>query len=182
MAGNTEIVSGPRGNPWRMAIWGIAAFLLLLPRVAMQFTSDVNWTLRDFVTFGAMLLVACGTYELATRLSANTMYRAAVGVAVVGGFLLVWMTLAVGIIESEADSANLMFGGVLLVGAIGAIIARFQPRGMARALIATAIAQGLVAVIAVIGGFGGRPLWLLTPFYVAVWLVSAALFRKAARE
>ena len=182
MAGSTENGSGQRGNPWRMAVWGTAAFLLLLPLVAMQFSKQVNWTWADFVVFGAMLLVACGAYELATRLSGNTAYRAAVGVAVVGGFLLVWMNLAVGIIGSEENSANLMFAGVLAVGAIGAFIARFQPHGMARALVATALAQALVAVVALIAGSGEPPLWLLTAFYVALWLTSAGLFRKAARE
>jgi len=42
----------------------------------------------------------------------------------------------------------LMYIGVLAVGIIGALIARFQPHGMARALFATALAQMLVAVIA----------------------------------
>jgi hypothetical protein len=182
MAGNPENGSVRRGNPLRIAVWGTAAFLLLLPLVAMQFSKEVNWTLFDFVVFGAMLLVACGTYELATRLSGNTAYRAAVGVAVVGGFLLVWMNLAVGIIGSEENSANLMFAGVLAVGAIGALIARFQPHGMARALVATALAQALVAVIALIAGLGELPLWFLTVFYVALWLASAGLFQKAALE
>ena len=182
MAGSTEIGAGRRGNPWRIAVWSTAAFLLLLPLVAMQLTKEVNWTPADFVVFGAMLLAACGTYELATRRSGNTAYRAAVGLAMVGGFLLVWMNLAVGIIGSEENSANLMFAGVLAVGAIGAFIARFQPHGMAQALVATALAQSLVAVIALIAGLGEPPLWFLTAFYIALWLTSAALFRKAARE
>ncbi len=41
-----------RGNPWRAAVWCAAAFLLLLPLVAMQFTREVNWTLSDFVVIG----------------------------------------------------------------------------------------------------------------------------------
>ena len=47
-----------------------------------------------------------------------------------------------------------MYGGVLAVGIVGAIIARFQPDGMARALVATALAQMVVAVIALIAGWG----------------------------
>jgi len=80
-----------------------------------------------------------------------------------------------------------MYGGVLAVGIIGAIIARFQPRGMARALFATALAQALVAVIALIAGLGSTgPTWpadilILTGFFTALWLISAWLFRKAAR-
>jgi hypothetical protein len=93
-----------------------------------------------------MLAVACGTYELAARMTGNSAYRAAVGVAVAAAFILVWMNLAVGIIGTEDNPANLMYGGVLAVGIIGALIARFQPDGMARALFATALAQALVAV------------------------------------
>ena len=31
-----------RGSRWRIAVWGTAAFLLLLPVVVMQFTNKVN--------------------------------------------------------------------------------------------------------------------------------------------
>ncbi len=50
-------------------------------------------------------------------------YRFAVGVALAAAFLLVWMNLAVGLIGSEDNPANLMYFGVLAVGFIGAIIA-----------------------------------------------------------
>jgi hypothetical protein len=164
-----------------MAVWGTAAFLLLLPLVAMRFTEEVNWTLLDFVVFGAMLVAACGTYELGTRMSGSTAYRAAIGIAVVAGFLLVWINLAVGIIGTEDDPANLMFGGVLLVGAVGALIARFRPRGMARALVVAAVAQALIAGIALVAGLGYEAV-VLSAFFAAMWLASALLFRKAARE
>ena len=87
-------------------------------------------------------------------MTGNSAYRAAVGVALAAAFILVWVNLAVGIIGSEDNPANVMYGGVLAVGIIGAIIARFQPHGMARALVATALAQALVAVIALIAGWG----------------------------
>jgi hypothetical protein len=183
MAGNTEDGSGWRGSRWRRAIWGTAALLLLLPMVAMQFTEEMAWGPGDFALFGAMLFGACGTYELAARMTGNKAYRAAVGIALAAAFLLVWMNLAVGIIGSEENPANLMYGGVLAVGLLGAILVRFQPRGMARALVGTALAQALVGVITLIAGLGNTLiLMLLTGFYVAVWLTSARLFRKAARE
>jgi len=168
------------GSRWRIAVWGTAALILLLPLLAMQFTEEVAWDLADFAIFGAMLVGACGTYELAARVTRNHAYRAAVGVALATAFILVWMNLAVGIIGNEDNPANLMYGGVLAVGIIGAIIARFQPHGMARALVATALAQALVAVIALIAGLGYT--LILTGFFVALWLTSARLFRKAARE
>ena len=56
----TEIVAGRRWKGWRIAMWGTAAFLLLLPAVAMQFTSEVDWGPGDFMVMGVMLLTACG--------------------------------------------------------------------------------------------------------------------------
>lgn len=99
MARNIENGSGRPGNRWSMAIWGTAACLLLLPLVAMQFTDEVNWDRFDFIVIGALLFAACGTYELATRLTSNTVYRAAVGVAVVTAVILIWINLAVGIFD-----------------------------------------------------------------------------------
>ena len=163
-----------------MAVWGTTALILLLPLLAMQFTEKVAWDPADFAIFGTMLVGACGTYELAARVTGNNAYRAAVGVALAAAFILVWMTLAVGIIGSEDNPANSMYGGVLAVGIIGAIIVRFQPRAMARALVATALAQALVALIALIAGLGCT--LILTAFFVALWLTSARLFRKAAWE
>ena len=178
-AGNA---SGRPTNRWSAAMWSGAAFLLLLPWVAMRFTDEVDWTAMDFATFGTMLLLACGTYELAARSHDNRTYRAAAALAVVGGFFLVWVNLAVGIIGSEANPANLMFAGVLAVGIAGVALARGRPRGMAYAMGATAIAQASVGVIALAGGAGDTlRLVALTGSFVALWLGSAALFRVAAR-
>ena len=73
------------------------------------------------------------------------------------------------------------------VGIVGAVIARFQPQGMARALVATALAQALVAVIVLILGLGlpwSPPVEILAlnGFFVALFVGSAWLFRYAARE
>ena len=177
MATEAENGSGRRANPWRTAVWGAAALILWLPLFAMQFTEEVAWDLADFALFGAMLAGACGTYELCARVTDNSAYRAAVGVALAAAFILVWLNLAVGVIGDEDNPANLMYGGVLAVGIIGAVVARFQPLGMARALVATALAQAWVALIA-----GSGHTLLLTGLFVALWLTSAWLFRKAARE
>lgn len=170
------------------AVWGAAALILLLPLVAMQFTDEVDWDETDFIVVGAMLAVACGACELAARMTGSSAYRTAVGVAVAAAFILVWMNLAVGIIGSEDNPANLMYGGVLAVGIIGAAIARFQPDGMAHALVATALAQTLAGIIALIAGWGStganwpQVIVVLTMFFAAVWLISAWLFRRAARK
>ncbi len=179
---------GMRGRSWRMAPWIGAALLLLLPLGAMQFTDEVVWDRGDFALMGAMLFGACAAYELAARATGSIAYRAAVGVAVVAALILMWINLAVGIIGSEDDPANLMFGGVLAVGVLGALIARFRPRGMAQASVATALAQALVGLIGLSVGSGSAgpnglgAVLVLTVFFAALWLLSASLFRKAAQE
>lgn len=186
MAADMSNDHAPHRNRWSLPIWSAAGSLLLLPLVAMQFTDEVNWTLSDFVVFGAVLAIACGIYEFAARMSGSTAYRAGAGVAVVAGFLLVWVDLAVGIIGATAHPANLMFVGVLAVGILGALAARFRPPGMARALAATASAQALAGAIGLVffrseGMRQAVALAVLTGVLVALWLVSAWLFRKAAR-
>jgi hypothetical protein len=188
MAGNANSGDGQRGRFWRITPWVMAAIMMLLPGVVMQFTDEMVWDETDFAVAGAMLFGACGAYELAARLTRNIAYRAAVGVALVAVFVLIWINLAVGIIGSEDNPANLMYGGVLAVGILGAFLVRFRPDGMARALEATALAQTLVGVIALIAGLGSvganwpAALVFLTGFLAALWLMSAWLFRKAARE
>jgi hypothetical protein len=114
-------------------------------------------------------------------------YRAAVGVAFAATFLLAWVNLAVGVIGSEDNPANLMYVGVLAVGIVVTIIARFRPHGMARALFAMALVQASVAVIALtfgLGSTGSPPVEILgvNGFFVALFVGSAWLFRNAARE
>ena len=149
------------------------------------------WTVFDFAFASALLVGVGGTYALVVMNTDNTAYRAAVGVALAAAFILIWVNGAVGVIGSEDNPANLMYGGVLAVGIIGAIIAGFQPHGMARVLFATALAQALVPVIALIAGMHWSPIssniseilgiLILNGFFVALFVGSALLFRNAAR-
>jgi hypothetical protein len=189
MAGDVEKNGGAgRQRLWRMAPWLIATLIMLVPLLAMQYSGEVVWSETDFSLMGAMLFGACGAYELAARKVGNLAYRAAVGVAAAAVIILTWINLAVGIIGSEDNPANLMYGGVLAVGILGALVARFQPDGMARTLFATALAQAVVGVIALSAGLGSAganwpgPIVVLTGFFTVLWLISAWLFRKAARE
>lgn len=164
---------------WRWAIWGVAACLLMVPLIAMRFTSEVNWDASDFVFMGVMLFAACGTFELAARATRDTAYRTAVGITVVGSFLLIWINLAVGIIGSEDNVLNLMYAGILTIIVGGGIVARFAPGGMARAMVAAAVAQSVVGAVAL---STGHFTLVIEAFFAALWLIAAALFRKAARE
>jgi hypothetical protein len=119
--------------------------------------------------------------------NATTTYRAAVALAVTAALMIVGLMGAVGIIGVEGDPADLMYFGVLCVGIGGTAGAGLHPRGMARALVATATAQALVAVIALLMGKHLSPVTSvpelvgLNGMFVVLFLASAALFRRAAQ-
>ena len=115
-------------------------------------------------------------------------YRFATILALATAFILVWLIGAVGVIGVEGDPFDLMYFGVLAVGFIGAIAARLQPHGMARALFAMAFAQALVTFVALIVGkhqssVSSVPeILILNGFFIALFLGSARLFGNAARQ
>jgi len=164
------------------------ACILSVPLVAMQFTDEVAWGVFDFAVAGVLLGGTGLIYRLAANKAGNVAYRSAVGVALAAALLLVWLVLAVGVIGDTGDPADLMYAGVLAVGIIGAGIARFRPHGMARALLAMALAQALVAVVALIAGKHQAPISSvseivgLNGLFAALFIGSAWLFRHAARK
>lgn len=175
-------VEGTSGQGWsllRLAGWSVAALLILLPLVAMQFTAEVNWTGTDFV-FAAMLIGGTGAlFELTVRMSRNLGYRAGMGVALAAAFVTVWANGAVGMIGGEDNPYNLVFAGVLLIAFMGAVLGRFRAAGMAKAMAATAAAQ----VLASAGGLAADPRGgAFSMGFALFWIISAALFGRAARE
>ena len=185
MTENGEKRDKRRWRRWRLVGWAAGALMLLLALIAKQFVGEVTWVDRLAQT-GSLLIGVGFAVEIASRKTGASAYRAAVGLAIGSALLLGWVNAAVGIIGSEDNDANLLYGGVLLVGVIGAMIARFQPAGMARALIAAAIVQTLIAVITLTGRLGpahGGPLEIVTMngVFVALFVGSAVLFWKAAR-
>jgi hypothetical protein len=158
----------------------------MLPSLAMHFTDEVVWDVTNFAVAGALLFGTGFTDEMVAKKMDSVAYWFAIGVALATALLLVWLNLAVGVIGKEGDAANLMYFGVLAVGIIGSVVARLEPRGMAFALLATAIAQALVAAIAVAGGLGSpwsgpAEILILNGLFVALFVGSAWLFRRAAR-
>jgi hypothetical protein len=81
----------------RLSLWGFAGLLLLIPAVAMQFSSQMNWGKEDFLAAAVLIGGAGLGIELAVRLikSRNVLLIAIAGVLAV--LLLVWAELAVGI-------------------------------------------------------------------------------------
>lgn len=167
--------------------------VLLIPLIAMQFSDEVVWTLSDFIIAGTLIFGTGFTYILVTRLLSPRMgddilYRVAVGFALFTGLFLIWINGAVGIIGSEDNPVNILYFGVIAVGIIGAFIARFQPHGMVFTMFAMALAQTLIAAIALIGGFYQSPpstvfhILGVNGFFVMLFVIAALLFRHTAQE
>ncbi|MFN0151693.1 MAG: hypothetical protein ACKVU1_13395 [bacterium] len=83
----------PSKNITRVAL--VTAGLLLIPLVAMQFSSEVNWSLFDFIAMGAMIFVAGLMLDLVIRKTGK--YRVAAALAIVAVFVWLWVELAVGL-------------------------------------------------------------------------------------
>jgi hypothetical protein len=71
--------------------------LLAIPFTAMQFSSEVNWSLFDFVVVGGLLLALGFAIDLAIRKTKTINKRYLVITAIVVLFLLIWAELAVGV-------------------------------------------------------------------------------------
>ena len=164
----------------------IGTGLILLIPLVLTLLAIWHWRPGALVLAFVLLFGGAGlTYQLvAKKKMGNKAYRFAVGVALAAVFILVWMNAAVGGILGD-DPANMMYFGVLLVGFIGAIIARLEPRGMSRALFATAFAMVLVPAIALIIGTpafanGVPAVFGLHSFFAMLFVASAFLFRRAS--
>lgn len=169
-------------NYLRGLMWFGAAALLSLPALAMRFFPEAgfNWTAGDFVVMGVMLLIACGTVELGARMSEQLLYRVGVIVAVGTGLLTVWVNLAVGMIRGEGNPQNLMFLGVLAIALLGGFAVRFAAKGMARVMLAAAIAQALIAAAVAVVPLDELYIASLIGLFALPWLLAAGLFHLAA--
>lgn len=72
--------------------------LLMIPYVAMQFSTEVHWTTFDFVTAGILLLSMAAGIEWTIRKIKYTPKRNMLLFGILMAFLFIWIELAVGII------------------------------------------------------------------------------------
>lgn len=174
-------------NGWRVVRWSAGAGLLLVPLVMMQIVDDWNWGPGGFLFAGIMIGGVLLLYEFATRAGVSMAYRGGVAAALAAAFLMIWMNLAVGIV-GEDNPLNFNFFMLVFAAAIGAFTARGEPAGLARAMLGVAAVQILLAIaIATDPSTAREPagaagVSLLCGFFTGLWLLSAALFRRASRK
>ena len=81
-------------------IIAVIAFILALPLVAMQFTSEVNWTVSDFLVAVILLMFFGFLVETAIRKVKNSNLKIGAIVLLLLVLVLVWVEMAVGIFGS----------------------------------------------------------------------------------
>jgi hypothetical protein len=174
------------GVPWRVVGWGGAVALLAVPFLAMGFTSEVNWTASDFTFAGVLLAVIGGGFELAVKMSSNVHYRLGAALALLATLLTIWANLAVGIVGSNDNPANLWFFAALLLGILASMVGRFSASGMSVAAFATAVALWVAFSLAVVQPTD-EPLvkhsveFTGISIFALLFIGSGALFRRAAK-
>ena len=170
-----------RRNYWRVARWTAALALLLTPLVMMQVSDEWHWTPRGFLFAGVMIGGVGLLYELAERMSGSRAYRAGAAVALASSFLTVWTTFV------RDDGNGIGFFLLVMAAATGGFAAWFRSAGMARAMLGVAVMQALLGIaIATAPSTANTPdgasrALLFSGIFTALWLVSAACFRAAAK-
>src|SRR5690348_18276974 len=162
----------------RVALGTLA--LLMVPLVASQFVEDWNWPVGAFVRVYVLFFGTGMVYAVIARKMGAWAYKAGVGVALLAGFALGWSTMV-----QTADSGHperLWYLSVLVVGFIGACLARLKAPGLAVTLFAMAAVLALIAVVLPSGAPPEMALRMAIGHgvFVALFTVSGLLFRRAS--
>ena len=162
----------------RVALGALAA--LMVPLVASQFVEDWNWPVGAFVRVYVLFFGTGMVFALVARRMDAWSYKAGVGVALVAGFALGWSNMVQ--VADSGHPANLVYYSVLVVGAVGACLARLKARGLARTMFAMAATLALIAVTLPSGAppYLARNMAIGHGVYVVLFTASGLLFRHAS--
>ena len=157
-----------------------ALTVLMVPLVASQVVEGWNWNAGTFVFVYVLFFGTGMVYAVRARKMGVWSYKAGVGLALVVGFALGWSTMV-----QVADSGHperLWYHGVLVVGAIGACLARLKAPGLAWTLFAMAATLALIDVMLPSGAPPdmARRMAIGHGVYVALFTASGLLFRQAS--
>ncbi|MCU0227746.1 MAG: hypothetical protein MUF01_08900 [Bryobacterales bacterium] len=176
-------MDGLGGTVLRVAL--VALGLLMAPLVASRVVEGWNWPPKAFALTYVLFFGTGMAYALIARKMGAWAYKTGVGLALATGFAMGWGTM-VRTSESE-NPANLLYFGVLVVGAVGAWLVRLDARGLARTMFVMA---ALLAVMGItlprfspgaVPGAEGIPLLVLALF-VGLFATAGLLFRYASRQ
>ncbi len=163
----------------------VTVCLLMVPLVAMQFTAEVDWSVFDFILMGTLIFGTGVVYEWISSRGNNKSYRIAVSIAVFTVFLLTWVNMAVGIIGSDKNDANLMYFSLIPIGLAGALIVKFQANGMAVVAFVLAGIQMLIPITAFIINKpdfdpGVAAVFAINAVFSVLFIGSGLLFKRSS--
>lgn len=169
-----------------LVVAAATAGVLALPWIAMQFTSEVDWSATDFALAGALLLGSGSAFVLCARDHRKFPYRLSLALGIGTTLVLVWVNLAVGIIGAPDNPVNLAYYAVPLIGVVGAGLVRLRARGMALTAYAMAAATSFVTfgawlVCCDIDSYALPSIALASGLSALPFLICGWLFRRAAK-
>ena len=180
---------GQRRSLWKGPASVAALFLSLLVAASWRI-DDWHWPPQAFAVVGALVFGLGVAYQWVTRNRDTFEYRAAVGIAFVAGFMLLWGNF---VQMADVNPLAATYFAVPVVALVGTAVARLRPGGMARALGITALAQVSVLAVLVVLLMTRKP--EVTSWTPPEWrgffgnamnglmfAASALLFQKAGRR
>jgi hypothetical protein len=158
----------------------VALGLLMVPLVASRVVDGWNWPARAFVLVYVLFFGTALAYGLIARKMDAWAYKAGVAVALVTGFGLGWSNMVH--VADSGNPANLVYYSVLVVGFVGACVARLKARGLARTLFAMAATLALIAMVLPSGAPPdlARNMAIGHGASVALFVAAGLLFRHAS--
>jgi len=166
----------------------VSLLLLLIPFIAMQCTTEVNWRAADFLIMGMLLLGTLTAFIWLYRNTTSILFTVASAAAVGCTFVMIWANLAVGLIGAGPHAGNLMFTGIVLLVVIGAIRSGFTAAGLEQTMYAAALGVLVIMVIALLSsmdqypGSSAKEIIGVCSAFAAGYTIAGSLFHIAGKR
>lgn len=169
-----------------LLVAAVTLLLLSIPFIAMQFSSEVDWSFADFIIMGLLIFGTGSSYVLIAQFANNLIYRVAIALTLGITLFMVWANLAVGLIGSGPNTGNLLYMGVIAIVIVGSIRARFGAVGMERTMYTASFALVLLAGIGLLTNMDEYPgssvkeIIAVNGFFATLYAVAGSLFHFSA--
>jgi hypothetical protein len=160
--------------------------ILLIPFTASHFSTEVVWTLSDYIIAGVMLSLTGSALAFVLSLEKGSYYKIAMGIVIFTSFLLIWANLAVGLVGHEGETINSFYIGVIIIGLTGSVLSRFTAQGMFYTIAFMLLGIALITALALMGYFQEPPYNSVTQilgvnaFFMLTYAIACVLFRRVA--
>lgn len=152
----------------------------MVPLVASQLVDGWNWPPAAFARVYVLFFLTGMLFAVVAQRMNTWSYKAATGLSLLTAFALGWSNM-VQVADTE-NPANLWYYSVLVVGAIGALLARLRAPGLALTLFAMAATLALISLTLPSGAPPdvARRIAIGHAVYTALFTASGLLFRHAS--